>query len=113
MTECRQNVVSDLGLHCLPRPTVTVLSQYLGLLLYIHVQFKSCLIIFILGWFEINLDQRKLRTPGGNLFKVPHEALAMAVATEWNTQENVVKRHTMHLVITLAICHLLYLHFDY
>lgn len=49
------------------------------------------------GWFEINLDQRKLRTPAGNLFKVPHEALAMAVVTEWNAQEKLIKRHNMHL----------------
>ncbi|XP_045214684.2 ATP synthase mitochondrial F1 complex assembly factor 2-like [Mercenaria mercenaria] len=49
------------------------------------------------GWFEINLDQRKLRTPGGNLFRVPNEELALAVATEWNGQKKVVQRHSMHL----------------
>ncbi|KAL3875575.1 hypothetical protein ACJMK2_033516 [Sinanodonta woodiana] len=49
------------------------------------------------GWFEINLDKRKLRTPTGNLFRVPNEALALAVATEWNAQENTIKRHNMHL----------------
>lgn len=50
------------------------------------------------GWYEINLDKRKLRTPGGSLFRVPNEALALAVATEWNAQEKLVKRHSMHLV---------------
>lgn len=49
------------------------------------------------GWFEVNLDSRKLRTPLGNLFRVPNEALALAVATEWNAQDKVIKRHNMHL----------------
>ncbi|KAL8623454.1 hypothetical protein ACOMHN_061967 [Nucella lapillus] len=49
------------------------------------------------GWYEINLDKRKLRTPAGSLFRVPNEALALAVATEWNSQEKTVKRHAMHL----------------
>lgn len=53
----------------------------------------------ISGWYEINLDQRKLRTPNGGVFRVPHEALALAVATEWNAQEKVIQRHSMHLVI--------------
>ncbi|KAK3091953.1 hypothetical protein FSP39_023987, partial [Pinctada imbricata] len=56
------------------------------------------------GWFEINLDKRKLKTPGGNLFRVPHESLAMAVATEWNRQEEVVKRHDMHLTNLVNSC---------
>ncbi|KAK7113819.1 ATP synthase mitochondrial F1 complex assembly factor 2-like [Littorina saxatilis] len=49
------------------------------------------------GWYEINLDKRKLRTPGGNVFRVPNEALALAVATEWNSQDKLVERHGMHL----------------
>ncbi|XP_076459487.1 ATP synthase mitochondrial F1 complex assembly factor 2-like [Babylonia areolata] len=49
------------------------------------------------GWYEVNLDKRKLRTPAGNLFRVPNEAMALAVATEWNAQEKTVKRHNMHL----------------
>ncbi|KAK3789572.1 hypothetical protein RRG08_016251 [Elysia crispata] len=49
------------------------------------------------GWYEINLDKRKLRTPHGNVFKVPSEPLALAVATEWNAQEKVVNRPNMHL----------------
>ena len=55
------------------------------------------------GWYEINLDKRKLRTPAGSLFRVPHEALALAVATEWNGQDKVVKRHAMHLVSLVLI----------
>lgn len=50
------------------------------------------------GWFEINLDKRKLKTPNGKVFRVPSEPLALAVATEWNAQDKLVKRHSMHLV---------------
>lgn len=50
------------------------------------------------GLFEINLDKRKLKTPGGKLFTVPNEALAIAVATEWDIQKETLKFYTMHLV---------------
>ncbi|XP_028332551.1 ATP synthase mitochondrial F1 complex assembly factor 2 isoform X2 [Gouania willdenowi] len=49
------------------------------------------------GLFEINLDRRKLKTPGGKLFTVPNEALAIAVATEWDVQKETLKFYTMHL----------------
>ncbi|XP_069399086.1 ATP synthase mitochondrial F1 complex assembly factor 2 isoform X2 [Ovis canadensis] len=49
------------------------------------------------GGFEINLDHRKLRTPQGKLFTVPSEALAIAVATEWDSQQDTIKMYTMHL----------------
>lgn len=55
------------------------------------------------GLYEINLDKRKLKTPAGTLFQVPNEALALAVATEWNAQESVIKRHTMYLV-SASLC---------
>ena len=48
--------------------------------------------------FEINLDKRKLRTPLGNIFTVPTEPLAIAVATEWDAQKEIIKQHSMHLV---------------
>ncbi|XP_072039211.1 ATP synthase mitochondrial F1 complex assembly factor 2-like [Amphiura filiformis] len=47
--------------------------------------------------FEVNLDKRKLRTPLGNIFTVPTEPLAIAVATEWDAQKEIIKQHTMHL----------------
>ncbi|XP_026544053.1 ATP synthase mitochondrial F1 complex assembly factor 2 isoform X1 [Notechis scutatus] len=47
--------------------------------------------------FEINLDNRKLRTPQAKLFTVPSEPLALAVATEWDSQQDTVKFYTMHL----------------
>ncbi|XP_067947095.1 ATP synthase mitochondrial F1 complex assembly factor 2-like isoform X2 [Watersipora subatra] len=49
------------------------------------------------GYYEINLDTKKLKTPVGNVFQVPGESLALAVAAEWNTQEEKIKRHTMHI----------------
>ncbi|KAG9267679.1 ATP synthase mitochondrial F1 complex assembly factor 2 [Astyanax mexicanus] len=49
------------------------------------------------GLYEINLDRRKLKTPGGKLFTVPNEALAIAVATEWDAQKDTLKFYTMHL----------------
>uniref|UniRef100_A0A1A7XRB1 ATP synthase mitochondrial F1 complex assembly factor 2 n=1 Tax=Iconisemion striatum TaxID=60296 RepID=A0A1A7XRB1_9TELE len=49
------------------------------------------------GLYEINLDRRKLKTPGGKLFVVPNEALAVAVATEWDAQKDTLKFYTMHL----------------
>uniref|UniRef100_A0A8D0GE30 ATP synthase mitochondrial F1 complex assembly factor 2 n=1 Tax=Sphenodon punctatus TaxID=8508 RepID=A0A8D0GE30_SPHPU len=50
------------------------------------------------GGFEINLDHRKLKTPQAKLFTVPSEALAVAVATEWEAQKDTVKFYSMHLV---------------
>ncbi|KAK2492701.1 hypothetical protein MC885_002873 [Smutsia gigantea] len=49
------------------------------------------------GGFEINLDHRKLKTPQAKLFTVPSEALATAVATEWDSQQDTIKFYTMHL----------------
>lgn len=57
---------------------------------------------FLDGLFEINLDRRKLKTPGGKLFTVPNEALAIAVATEWDAQRDTLKSYTMHLVRPLV-----------
>ncbi|XP_072167727.1 ATP synthase mitochondrial F1 complex assembly factor 2-like [Diadema setosum] len=47
--------------------------------------------------FEINLDKRRLRTPTGKPFVLPTESLAVAVATEWDAQQEVIKQHAMHL----------------
>lgn len=57
------------------------------------------------GGFEINLDHRKLRTPQGKLFTVPSEALAIAVATEWDSQQDTIKMYTMHLVTDHTVQH--------
>ncbi|KAA3673802.1 ATP synthase mitochondrial F1 complex assembly factor 2, partial [Paragonimus westermani] len=47
--------------------------------------------------YEIHLDQRKLRTPGGKALLVPNEVLALALAREWDSQKNTIQRHCMHL----------------
>lgn len=49
------------------------------------------------GGFEINLDRRKLKTPQGKVFMVPTEPLAIAVATEWDSQKDTIKFFTMNL----------------
>ncbi|GAA50290.1 ATP synthase mitochondrial F1 complex assembly factor 2 [Clonorchis sinensis] len=49
--------------------------------------------------YEVQLDKRKLRTPGGNTLLIPNEALALAVAVEWDSQKDTIKRHSMHLVL--------------
>nr|XP_056722453.1 ATP synthase mitochondrial F1 complex assembly factor 2 [Euleptes europaea] len=49
------------------------------------------------GGFEINLDHRKLKTPQNKIFTVPSKTLALAVATEWDLQQDTVKFFTMHL----------------
>lgn len=59
---------------------------------------KILFLLFIGGLFEINLDKRKLKTPSGKLFTVPNEALAIAVANEWDVQKETLKFYTMHLV---------------
>ncbi|CAH8598886.1 unnamed protein product [Schistosoma guineensis] len=47
--------------------------------------------------FQILLDQRKLRTPTGIHFHVPNQALAVAVAHEWDSQVDTIKRYAMPL----------------
>ncbi|KAK4878940.1 hypothetical protein RN001_007086 [Aquatica leii] len=49
------------------------------------------------GKYEITLDQRKLKTPKGNLFVVDSEPLAFAIATEWNMQKEKIWLTSMHL----------------
>ncbi|XP_058057831.1 ATP synthase mitochondrial F1 complex assembly factor 2 [Anopheles bellator] len=49
------------------------------------------------GRYEITLDSRKLKTPKGQPFYVESEPLAIAIATEWDAQKEVVDRSTMHL----------------
>ncbi|XP_044743435.1 ATP synthase mitochondrial F1 complex assembly factor 2 [Chrysoperla carnea] len=51
--------------------------------------------------YEITLDQRKLKTPNGKLFTVDNEALALAIAAEWDAQKTNIVPSTMHLT---ALC---------
>ncbi|VDM19145.1 unnamed protein product [Hydatigera taeniaeformis] len=52
--------------------------------------------------FEIFLDKSRLRTPGGNIFSVPHEGLALAVANEWASQKEHIERFTLPLVRSIS-----------
>ncbi|XP_071453818.1 ATP synthase mitochondrial F1 complex assembly factor 2 [Hetaerina americana] len=49
------------------------------------------------GMFEVTLDQRKLKTPQGNVFRVPSESLARAIAVEWDSQREKIDLSTMFL----------------
>jgi len=50
------------------------------------------------GGYEVMLDKYKLKTPMGKVFRVQSEALAIAVATEWDSQQQFIKKPTMYLV---------------
>ena len=54
--------------------------------------------------YEIILDHRKLKTPGGNLFVVNSEKLAQLVAQEWRSQTYTIKLTTMHLTSLVNTC---------
>ncbi|GAB0091612.1 ATP synthase mitochondrial F1 complex assembly factor 2 [Sergentomyia squamirostris] len=63
--------------------------------------FKSATLQTSNGKYEIALDQKKLKTPGGKIFQVTSEPLANAVAAEWNLQRENIDRSTMHLTSLL------------
>ncbi|XP_032781806.2 ATP synthase mitochondrial F1 complex assembly factor 2 [Daphnia magna] len=47
--------------------------------------------------FEIVLDNKKLKTPAGSIFRVSSEPLALAVANEWDAQEEKILVSSMHI----------------
>lgn len=49
------------------------------------------------GGFAIHLDGRPVKTPGRETLTLPSEALAEAVAVEWNAQEKTINPATMPL----------------
>lgn len=53
------------------------------------------------GW-QVTLDARPVKTPAKNALSLPNEHLAMAVASEWEAQEEVINPFTMPLT---RICH--------
>ncbi|CAG0879530.1 unnamed protein product [Darwinula stevensoni] len=54
--------------------------------------------------YEVNLDQRKLKTPMGKVFKAPNRPLALAVAEEWNAQRPSINVNLMHLTGLCNTC---------
>jgi hypothetical protein len=43
------------------------------------------------GIFEVTVDSKKVKTPVGSVLTVENEALALAVAHEWQSQEDVIQ----------------------
>lgn len=76
---------------------LTMFIMHFSFFFFFSFNYFKCY-FYVGGLFEINLDRRKLKTPGGKLFTVPNEALAIAVATEWDAQKDTLKFYTMHLV---------------
>uniref|UniRef100_A0A182Y941 Uncharacterized protein n=1 Tax=Anopheles stephensi TaxID=30069 RepID=A0A182Y941_ANOST len=59
--------------------------------------YKNTGVVSSNGRYEITLDSRKLKTPRGLPFYVESEPLAIAIATEWDAQKDVIDRSSMHL----------------
>lgn len=47
--------------------------------------------------YEVMLDKYRLRTPNGTVVRVPTEPLALAIAKEWDSQDERIRRASMHL----------------
>ena len=65
--------------------------------------YKHCSIKEQSGGFQLFLDKRILRTPAGTPVILPSEALALAVALEWESQRDYIKLFTMPLVIPMQM----------
>lgn len=59
--------------------------------------YKTVSVVQSNGFYEVNLDSRKLKTPSGQIFQVASEALAYSVANEWLSQKDVILLSQMHL----------------
>lgn len=49
------------------------------------------------GDYEITLDSKKLKTPGGSVLTLGNQSLALAVAHEWQAQKDHILLSQMHL----------------
>lgn len=84
--------------HILRHVAATPISRYFGGATAAKKRFyKNVTIVESGGNFEINLDQRKLKTPSGSTFQVSSEPLAHAVANEWMSQKDKIILSQMHL----------------
>jgi chaperone required for assembly of F1-ATPase len=54
--------------------------------------------------FAVLLDGKTVRTPAGQLLTVPGQALAEAIAAEWQVQEDVIVPRSMPLMRLSATC---------
>ncbi|KAH8874637.1 ATP synthase mitochondrial F1 complex assembly factor 2 [Schistosoma japonicum] len=89
--------ISSVSLHCFNRPHRNLFSAQTKKFYKNVTIFQSSHENYEHPVFQILLDQRKLRTPTGIHFHVPNEALAVAVAHEWDSQDSTIKRYTMPL----------------
>nr|CAX69777.1 putative ATP synthase mitochondrial F1 complex assembly factor 2 [Schistosoma japonicum] len=89
--------ISSVSLHCFNRPHRNLFSAQTKKFYKNVTIFQSSHENYEQPVFQILLDQRKLRTPTGIHFHVPNEALAVAVAHEWDSQDSTIKRYTMPL----------------
>ena len=57
--------------------------------------------------YEILLDKRPLKTPGGSKLAIPYSKkhLALLIAGEWEAQNNLLKQHSLPLVSILRRTH--------
>ncbi len=56
---------------------------------------KAVTVEAVEGGFTVRLDARPVKTPGKNLLVVPTQALAQAIAAEWDAQQGLVRPDTM------------------
>ncbi|XP_065582390.1 ATP synthase mitochondrial F1 complex assembly factor 2-like [Artemia franciscana] len=85
---------------------ILLLSRYFLFKRNIHTQprkrfYQNVNVVECDGQYEINLDSKKLKTPGGQVFKVSSYPLSLAVAAEWDSQKPNIIIPTMHIS---AIC---------
>jgi len=48
------------------------------------------------GGFQVHLDGRPVRTPGGKVLTLPTRALAELIAEEWAAQDEIIEFARMH-----------------
>jgi chaperone required for assembly of F1-ATPase len=58
--------------------------------------------------FEVTLDSRKLKTPGGSVLTIENEALALAVSHEWQSQQDTIQVNGKRLFVLLRLCFLMF-----
>ena len=47
------------------------------------------------GYFEVFLDEKRILTPESNKIVLPTKTLALAIATEWDSQKDVINKKAM------------------
>jgi chaperone required for assembly of F1-ATPase len=60
--------------------------------------YKQVAVVPVEGGFGIELDGRPLKTPAKAAFLLPGEAVAAAIAAEWDAQAETIRPHTMPLM---------------